>query len=182
MQSTELDDVIGESLRSFYRDISGDWCGREREAVSLFAFAHLASHCGAGKPLSLAQIGIEVAVQQLARSEEHPRRGPTVCKDLVIWPEPNMTLWDAGGKLKNEPMAVMEWKVNYSFGSRAHDNNRREHRNDVQWLRETSERVKLFTGYAVLIEGALTPKGLTCARIQAGDVNLNWFVLPTVSG
>jgi hypothetical protein len=60
-----------------------------------------------------------------------------------------MTLWDADGKLKNKPLAVMEWKVNYSFGRRAHDNNRREHRTDVQWLQETSERVKVFTGYAV---------------------------------
>ncbi len=179
MQSAELNAVIRESLWSFYEDISGEWCGREREAVSLFAFGHLAKHCGPGKPLfSLAQIGIEVAVRQLKRNEQHPRRGPTVCKDLVIWPHAKMTLWDAKGERKNEPFAVMEWKVNYSFGQRAHNKNRLEHQTDVQWLKETSERVTGFVGYAVLLEGALKPKTLTCAKSQGSSAIMDWAVLP----
>jgi hypothetical protein len=179
MQIDELDDAIPESLRSFYADIADGWCGREREAVSLFAFGHLARHCGPGKLLSLAQVGIEVAVRQLKRDEQHKRRGPTVCKDLVIWPEPAMTLWDAMGKRSHEPLAVMEWKVNYSFGGRAHRKNRLEHDTDVQWLKETSERVTGFVGYAVLLEGALKPKKLTCTRTQQGSLIPDWEALPT---
>jgi hypothetical protein len=182
MQRTELDDAIRESLWSFHSDISGGWCGREREAVSLFAFGHLSKHFGPGRALcSLAQIGIEVAVQQLKPSEQHPRRRGTVCKDLVIWPEPGMTLWDAVGNLKHEPLAVVEWKLNYAFGHRMHEKNRLDHRADVLWLKETAERVRDFAGYAVLIEGTLSPKRLTCARIQRGDVNSNWVVLPTTN-
>jgi hypothetical protein len=142
MRSAELDKVIRKSLRSFYRGISGGWCGREREAISLFAFGHLAKNCSPKTLLSLEQIGIEVAVRQLKPSKKHKGRRSTVCKDLVIWPKPNMTLWSTNGKLKNEPLAVMEWKVNYSFGRRAHKKNRLKHEDDIDWLRErTSEQL-----------------------------------------
>ncbi len=65
------------SLRSFYRDICSEWCGRENEAVNLYALGHLAKQVRRGTILSnLTQIGIEVAVRQLPKCAEHPVGAP----------------------------------------------------------------------------------------------------------
>jgi hypothetical protein len=36
-----------------------------------------------------------------------------VCKDVVIWAEPKMTVWDSDFEFKpcREPLSVMLWKV-----------------------------------------------------------------------
>lgn len=47
-----------------------------------------------------------------------------------------MTLWP-----QNEPLAIIDWKVNHVLNHVAHRKNRREHTDDIQWLRETSDRV-----------------------------------------
>ena len=110
---SELDAIVEKSLRSFFRNICSEWCGRENEMVSLYAFGHLVKHVRRGTILSeLTQIGIEVAVRQLPPDKEHPRKKKDVRKDLVIWPVPGMTLWKANIP-HNEPLAVMEWKVNH---------------------------------------------------------------------
>src|SRR5207247_8373517 len=61
-----LDRVIRESLFSFVDEVAGKaWWGKEREAVSLFAFGHLLPHCTRGSALfDPGQIGIEVRVKQ----------------------------------------------------------------------------------------------------------------------
>jgi len=96
----------------------------------------------------LPQIGIEVAVRQLGR-KKFKGRVRTVRKDLVIWPTPGMTLWKANAvpnetlavmEVYNEPLAVMEWKVNHYLNWTAHRKNRREHRGDIRWLCVTSRR------------------------------------------
>lgn len=182
MQSTDLDVAIKDSLRSFYQGISSpNWCSREREMVSLFALGHLARHCAPGGLLCLTQIGIEVAVRQLPRCESHPGRKGTVCKDLVIWSAPNMTLWNSERQVHYEPLAVMEWKVNYCLETErgcVKPDNRPKHSSDIEWLKEKSSSVVDFIGYAVFIEGTLTPKELVCARMQNGNSDLRWFVLP----
>jgi hypothetical protein len=120
---SELDAVIEQSLRSFYQDISAaDWCGRENEFVNLYALGHLAKQvCPDTILRNLTQIGIEVTVRQLPRLH-HELKWMTVRKDLVIWPDPRMTLWKAEKPCNripaNEPLAVMEWKVNH-FQSRS---------------------------------------------------------------
>jgi len=98
MSVTDLDVIIEKSLRSFHSDIcSSEWCGREREMLSLYVFGHLVKFCHPRTILyDTAQIGIEVAVPQLPPDQEHRGRGKTVCKDLVIWPEPKMTMWSIG--------------------------------------------------------------------------------------
>lgn len=167
---TELDAIVEASLCSFYRDICSEWCGRENEAVNLYALGHLAKQVRPGTILSdLTQIGIEVAVRQLPKCTEHPGRRNTVRKDLVIWPTAGMNLWKANLP-HNEPLAVMEWKVNHYFNRAVHQQNRREHLQDVQWLRETSQRLgnSDFIGYAVLLENLRSPRLLTCVRIHAG--------------
>jgi hypothetical protein len=60
-----------------------------------------------------------------------------------------MTLWKANVP-HNEPLAVMEWKVNHFLNRAVHEQNRREHLQDVHWLRQTSLRLgsEEFVGYA----------------------------------
>lgn len=166
----ELGAIVETSLRFFHRGICSEWCGRENEAVNLYAFGHLAKQVQPGTVLSdLTQIGIEVAVRQLPKCTEHPGRRDTVRKDLVIWPSAGMTLWKSNLP-HNEPLTVMEWKVNHYFNRAVHQQNRREHLQDIQWLRETSMRLgnSDFIGYAVLVENLQSPIVLTCARIHAG--------------
>lgn len=174
---SELDTIVEASLRSFYAAICPEWCGRENEAVNLYALGHLAKHVRPGTILSdLTQIGIEVAVRQLPL-EKFKGKERTVRKDLVIWPTAGMTLWKANVP-HNEPLAVMEWKVNH-FSTRLHAGNRRIHGDDVQWLRSTSLRSGMadFVGYAVLVENTRDPKTLRCVRIQAGAVNERFLTL-----
>jgi hypothetical protein len=145
--------------------------------VNLYALGHLAKEVRPGSLLyNLTQIGIEVAVRQkpLAR---FPGRVRTVRKDLVIWPTARMTLWKKKDP-HNEPLAVMEWKVNHTFNSAAHKQNR-QYLGDVQWLQETSNRLfgREFVGYAVLIEATRSPKELSCVRI-CGTGSESWIRLP----
>jgi hypothetical protein len=165
----ELDAIVETSLRSFYRDICSEWCGRENEAVNLYALGHLARQVRPGTVLSdLTQIGIEVAVRQKPL-ERFPGIVRTVRKDLVIWPIPGMNLFKANVP-HNEPLAIMEWKVNHYRNRAVRRQNEREHFQDIEWLREFSLRPEnaRFVGYAVLLENLQSPTTLTCTRIHAG--------------
>jgi hypothetical protein len=62
----ELDRIVEQSLRSFYKDISSNWWGRENEMINLYAWCHLSKLARQGTIFSdHGQIGIEVAVRQL---------------------------------------------------------------------------------------------------------------------
>jgi hypothetical protein len=167
--TTELDAIIERSLRSFYQDICSDWCGRENEMINLYAWGRLTKEVRSESLLhDLTQIGIEVAVRQkpLAR---FPGIVRTVRKDLVIWPTAGMTLWKENVP-HNEPLAVMEWKVNHRFNRAAHPLNRRLHKGDIQWLRDAFllSGMAMFTGYAVLVEHTRVPRELHCVKVHAG--------------
>jgi hypothetical protein len=59
-----------------------------------------------------AQIGIEVAVTPTINGLPEEREVQEGCrKDVVIWAEPNMTVWDSDFKPCREPLSVMLWKV-----------------------------------------------------------------------
>jgi hypothetical protein len=83
--------------------------------ISLFCFRHLIPHCRTGTVLcETAQIGIEVAVPQRSMDFlKNARCKKDVCKDVVIWAEPKMTVWGSDFKFKpcREPLSVMLWKV-----------------------------------------------------------------------
>src|SRR6266849_998013 len=119
MQTSDLDSIVEQSLRSFYEDISSsELCGRENEMVNLYALGHLAKHVRPGTILSeLTQIGIEVTVRQLPRLH-HELKWMTVRKDLVIWPAPRMTLWKSEKPCNkmptNEPLAVIQSQSAYA--------------------------------------------------------------------
>lgn len=158
----ELEGVIRESLLEFAQEVARTgWRGREREAVSLYAFGFLLPRCRPGTPLHHpAQIGLEVAVGQ----PPGPGRKPQVCKDLVIWPEPAMVCWDVDGCPANQPLAILEWKAR--TGKPSHY--------DEAWLCEYSIMAPHFTGYAI----ALNPQGratsLAVSQVAGGMITRDW--------
>lgn len=109
---------------------SSDWRGRENEAVNLFAHRFLAARVSETGPLrSLRQVGIEVAVPQVVGGKKRYVR-----KDLVIWPEEDMTAWAGEGI----PAVVIEWKRGGPERCAA----------DVAWLRAFCCRYPGVIGYS----------------------------------
>jgi hypothetical protein len=178
MDTDELDAIIEQSLRTFASEVLlSPWHGREHEMVSLFVLGHLIRHCVPHGPLHLTQIGIDVGVKQLEERKPGNVMGPTkdVQKDLVIWSEPAMTLWNSDGQIVNEPLVVMEWKVIY----RSHKKGAlADHKYDKHWLEETAKRVgPHFLGYAVLVN-MCQPRMLTCAKVAMPECTAKeWFLL-----
>src|SRR6266550_3801870 len=87
----QLDQFVRKSLEAFIgRVFATNWRGREREAISLYAFGFLQQFCGSDPVLrDPTQIGIEATVSGIATN----RKG-RVNKDLVVWPAPGMTCWN----------------------------------------------------------------------------------------
>ena len=133
-----LDEIIQNSARQLISDLAGrNWIAREREIVNLFTFGYLLQHCKTGGILSdPTQIGIEVAVPQHLKSQ---RSNPDVCKDLVIWPKPKMTCWDANRIPANYPLSVLEWKVMHFKDSKNQKKKLSEFHSDIEWLRNHSK-------------------------------------------
>lgn len=160
-----LDVLIRDSLTEFVESVSASsWRGREREAVSLFAFGHLVPRCGPGSILeSPTQIGIEVAVPQ------HPgaRAKRQVCKDLVLWPCSAMTCWDERGRPTRRPIAILEWKTQGRMAAAF----------DVEWLTRFSQTASSFVGYSLRFDRTARAFRLSCTRIHAGNVTPDWLRL-----
>ena len=167
----DIDALIRLSLSSLIDDISAaDWTGcREREVVSLFCFGHLLRHC---RPCTFlhdpTQIAIEVAVPQVAgqaRVTGKPTSKRQVCKDIVVWPRPRMTCWDAAGEPTVRPTSVIEWKHDEPDVSPY----------DVDWLAEFSAGAGDFVGYAVCTN-LRSAHGfrLSCTRIYQGESQPRW--------
>jgi len=135
-----IDDTIRATLREFVDHIRrSGWWGKEREAVSYFAFGFLVRSCAVGAELyDPAQIGIEVRVPRppgLGVKEE-------ITKDLVIWARPGETCWKAPRRSGRFPLAVMQWKVNEGSVS-AHD---------VAWLIALTTHQPGCRGYALCLD------------------------------
>lgn len=83
---------------------SSDWHGRENEMVNIFAHRFVCERISPEGPLrSLRQVGLEVAVRQVTGSTK-----TYVRKDMVIWPQEDMTVWTPGAS----PAVIVEWKRN----------------------------------------------------------------------
>lgn len=169
---TDIDTLVRSSLSSLADDIfTAGWSGRrEREIVSLFCFGHLLRQCRPGSFLhDPTQIGIEVPVPQVAGQVEltgKPKSKGQVCKDVVIWPRPRMTCWDAAGDPTVRPASVMEWKHHEGDVSVY----------DVEWLTAFSASGEDFVGYAV----CSNPSGargfrLSCTRVHRGQSQPQWL-------
>ncbi len=161
---TELDDILKKSLAQFVNGIiEHGWYGKEREAVSLYAFGTLINFCKPGTVFHApAQIGIEVRVPK----PSGPYRKAEVTKDLVIWPTPGMTCWDREGKPRNYPLAVIEWKVN-DFKGQDHD---------IRWLTAFTGNCSTV-GYAVALNLKASTQSLNCDRFAAGIREERWLVV-----
>lgn len=157
-----LEAIIRDSLLDFAREVArSGWRGREREAVSLFAFRFLLPQCRQGTPLfDPAQIGLEVAVPQLPG----PGRKPQVCKDLVIWPEPAMVCWDGDGRPVHQPAAILEWKTRTKKVSLS----------DEAWLCEYSALASGFIGFAIALDPQDLETSLVASRAMEGVLTREW--------
>ncbi len=159
----ELDHIIRQSLTDFIEDIrQQSWRGKEREAISYYAFGHLLRYCRSRSILhDPRQIGIEVHVPKPARRGKKA----AICKDLVIWPEPGMTCWNAAGETNNYPLAILEWKANHMSAY------------DVDWLCALSADDAQFTGYAVCLDLRQQDYRLSCTRVQNQNVQERWLMV-----
>ena len=103
-----MEALLRDTLTAFARTIlDTPWFGKEREAVSYYAFGFLAKACRHDSLL--------FDTGQLAMEGRMPG-GPLntkkeVCKDLVIWPTPGSNCWNAERRSVNYPLVVMEWKA-----------------------------------------------------------------------
>jgi len=170
MELTALDGLIRSTISEFTAAIfDSGWRGREREAVSLYAAGFLQPRCLPGALLrDPTQVAIEVAVPGVLSLNPKGR----VNKDLVIWPEPRMTLWDKNWAAVNEPLAVLEWKV-FRLATRPP----RVSDHDVEWLTAFSGSRDRFVGYAVTIDLAGRSFRTRVARFSRGNIEAEWLVL-----
>ncbi len=155
-KAAELEPLIERALGNFIAFVNEkSWVGREREAVSLFAFGFLLKECRPGAVLQdPAQIGIEVAVPQL-RGDGRKR---VVCKDLVIWSEPRMTVWDRDGNPANYPIGILEWKCNHS----------EQVSGDIEWLKQFSLFSDDFVGFSIDLRLDQQERSMVVRKIVQG--------------
>lgn len=164
-----IDTTIQSALFSFADEVlDGSWSGqREREAVSLFAFGPLLRQVDPEAFLKdPTQIGLEVPVPQVAvgDDESHGRRKRQVCKDLIIWPEPQMTCWDRNNDPTVPPAAVLEWKFDSDGVSQR----------DLDWLTAFTINYSSCVGYAITANPPKSDFRLTCTRISANQEQPEW--------
>ena len=162
--------TLQQALTAFFTAVDRDgWRGREREAVSLFAFEFLVPHALGAVLECASQIGIECAVPQVTTVGKHQ-----VCKDLVIWPRPRMTVWDQRQEPTRSPSAIMEWKV---VGYPGQARLRVEHHleTDIAWLERFTSRYPTCLGVAVGIHWG-HPSRLKARRVERGRAEDRWWL------
>lgn len=164
-QHRAVDAAIRSSLCSLAADpfVHG-WYAKEHNWVSYFVFRHLLQEC---KPDGVlrdpAQIGIEVNVPQ---PPGYTR--PTVCRDIVIWPEAGMTCWEAAWSPSAHPLAIIEWKT-HREGRR-----NRDVKNERAWLRAYCKWQPTVVGYAVAVGVESAAVKLACTR-YCGEEEVQWL-------
>ena len=130
-----LQQHILRMLNEFIIEIKNEhWFGKEREIVSRFAFSNLVKNIGCCEQLfDPGQIAIEVRVKQIKENGKKE-----VCKDLVIWSQPNQTVWSN----YNVPLCIMEWKHRTKF----------PYEYDVDWLENYTTCYENCFGIAINVE------------------------------
>ncbi|MBK9273035.1 MAG: hypothetical protein IPM49_00655 [Flavobacteriales bacterium] len=153
--------VLRGTLTTFAQAIlRTPWYGKEREAVSYYAFGFLAKACAPGAVLhDPGQIAMEGRMQggPLNRKKE-------VCKDLVIWPAPGANCWSADRKALHYPLVVMEWKANSA----------QFFPYDLEHLASLTRQAPQMLGIAVTFD-ARRKEVLRAARVVAGTVEEGWL-------
>lgn len=169
-----LDKLIVSSLAVFLRELrerhekQRPWKGRERDAISLYAFGALLGEVQAGTILfDPRQIGIEVAVRQRFSEEQGGKKRAN--KDLVIWPSPYMTAWPAQGcDAVPCPLAVLEWKVDSK--QKSSTVNDTELAKMKAWLIKCTKENTTTRGYAIHLQiPSGEPPSLKAIRCYSND-------------
>jgi hypothetical protein len=160
----EIDQLVYRSLEAFLLDASSTgWYGREREAVSLYAFGYLQRLCRPGSVLqSPTQICIEGAVKQVQKDGGKLLTN----KDLLIWPKPAMNCWESRLPCWH-PLAILEWKVRARGVSQS----------DVDWLCKFSQERPGFVGFALNMVVSPGSYKLSCTRVHLGAAEPHWMEL-----
>jgi hypothetical protein len=158
-----LESLIHQTLSAFANNIlHTPWYGKEREAVSHYAFNFLAKAAQAGTPF--------YDIGQLAMEGRMPG-GPLntkkqVCKDLVIWSAPGVNCWNEQREAVRYPLAVMEWKANsaelYEY--------------DLEHLASLTAHVPGMLGIVVTFD-AQRKNVLRAAKVLNGEVTRDWLEL-----
>lgn len=106
-----MEQLLHSTLTAFGRSILHcSWFGKEREAVSYYAFGFLAKACNPNALLfDPGQLAIE---GRIPGTRSHGKK--QVCKDLVIWPAPGANCWEGPNKAVDAPLAIIEWKADRS--------------------------------------------------------------------
>lgn len=167
---SELDAPIDAAARLFVSDVFGEprWRGREHEAVSHFA-DFLRGQCQERTPLyDPGQIVIQGCVPGVRGLNPKGR----VNKDLVLWPKPRMSCWNAEWSPSNIPMAVLEWKVFRLPTSRPTMST-----HDLEWLSAFSCKHPEFVGYAISLDLNARQWRLRIDRVRSGSSDAAWLRL-----
>ena len=173
MHPSVLDETILEALSACAAFLeAGEWRGRENELVNLFALGFLMPRiCPPGGNLDPTQIGIEVAVPQVA--EPGKRRTADVRKDLVLWRAPRTTNWTPSVPSESRVLAVMEWKsLNNTGIAERTPAKHRTHESDIRWLQAATSLDTAMNGYAVLADLRAKSFVVRCTIVRAGQVVL----------
>lgn len=155
-----LEEKIHSTLTAFANTVlNTSWYGKEREAVSYYAFGLLAKAFKEGTALfDPGQIAIK---GRILATVGHTKK--QVCKDLVISPRPGMNCWE-GRQAIHLPSAIMEWKVN----------SREFFNYDIQRLQEYTSEYKDLLGIAVTFD-VKHNRELRAARVMDGRVEEDWL-------
>ncbi|WP_421808757.1 hypothetical protein [Flagellimonas sp.] len=154
-----MEKLLKQALNEFFLEISNEkWPGKERELVSRFAFSTLVNKTGLiPEFFDSGQIGLEVRVKQVPGENKKE----FVCKDLVIWKEPNSNAWTTS----KVPVAILEWK----------HNNGKPSKYDIDWLKEFTPINPDCIGIALNIDTKDKYK-LTSTLIKNGMIHQeNWI-------
>jgi hypothetical protein len=168
---TTLNDILRQSLTDCFEHICiSKWKGRERELVSLYAFSFLQKHCAPDSVLyDSGQIAIECAVTQVTEGGK-----ALVCKDLLIWPQPNMTTWSFP---ETRPLVIMEWKAR-GMNTVSDTAMTKAIRSDVAWLSSYITKHPETLGIAIGVDVTPEKQTMTAHMVHTEGVNDNWLCLP----
>lgn len=156
-----LEHALHESLTAFgHRMLDQLWYGKEREAVSYYAFGYLVDQCRAGSRFyNPGQIAIEGRVPGGALNAKKE-----VCKDLVIWAHPGGNCWDPKRRSIHYPLVIMEWKANSEAFFPY----------DMDYLKNVTGQEPGLLGIAVTFD-ARKKQLFRAAKVLFGEVQEDWL-------
>lgn len=160
-QPEPLLSVVRRTLSLFALEIRlGHWYGKEREAVSYYAFGFLVRACKRGTELhDPGQIAIESRIPGGPLNVKNE-----VCKDLAVWKKPGANCWNETRESVHYPMLVMEWKVGRERFSPY----------DLEHLKSLTAHAPGMTGVAVTLQMGERYL-LRAALVTNGTVQEDWL-------